>query len=104
MAHLENVPTETIVLNQIEDLFRQSLGFSGRILREFSKANGFGESEARDLILAAGPTIASDYLKQVTSVAQIIERASQSQIDEMVESMEKILVEIRRRNKSASTA
>jgi hypothetical protein len=104
MAHLENIPSQTVILDQIEDLFRQSLAFSGRIIGEFSKSHGFSESETKDLILAAGPLIATDYLKQVTGVAQIIERANQSQIDDMVDSMEKILVDIRKRNKLTDTA
>ena len=99
MSHLENMTPQTVILNQVTDLFRQSFILGERTVLEVAKRNGFSESETKDFLISNSVMVGMEFLKQITQIAQIIERAHPKEIDKMVESVDLVLVEIRKRNK-----
>lgn len=98
--HTENVPNQVTIVTQIEDLFRQAFIMGERAILEMAKRSDLNEVETKELLISAGPGIGMEFLKQLTGAAQIIERATQKQIDEMVESLGRVLDEIRKRNRA----
>lgn len=99
MAHLENMTPQSVILDQVTDLFRQSFIMGERILVESAKRSGLSESETKELLISNGTMVGMEMLKQITSIAQIVERAASKEIDKMVESVDLVLVEVRKRNK-----
>lgn len=98
MAHLENKTSQETILDQIQDLFRQSFILGERAVIESAKRNGLSESETKELLISNGIPVGMEFLKQITGSAQIIERASPKEIDKMVESIDLVLDEVRKRN------
>lgn len=99
MAHLENMTPQAVILDQVADLFRQSFIMGERAVLEAAKRNGLSESETKDLLISNAIPVGMEFLKQITSIAQIIDRASPKEIDKMVESVDLVLTEVRKRVK-----
>jgi hypothetical protein len=100
MEHLENKTSQEVILDQIQDLFRQSFILGERAVIESAKRNGLSESETKELLISNGIPVGMEFLKQITGVAQILERTSPKEVDKMVESIDLVLDEVRKRNKS----
>ena len=57
------------------------------------------ESDIKELMLSNGTPVGMEILRQITSIAQVVERANPKEIDKMVDSIDLVLVEVRKRNK-----
>ena len=98
MEHLENKSCQEVILDKVHDLFRQSFIMGERAVLESAKRNGLSESETKELLISNGIPVGMEFLKQITNIAQIVERASHKEIDKMVESVDLVLAEVRKRN------
>jgi hypothetical protein len=99
MPHLEDKPVQDLIIDQIQEIFRQSFIMGERAVLEAAKRNGLSESETKELLIANGLPIGMEFMKQITNTAQIVERANPKDVDKMIESMDLVLDYVRKKNK-----
>lgn len=99
MPHLEDKPVQNIIIDQIEEIFRQSFIMGEHAVLESAKRNGLSETDTRELVISHGLPIGLEFMRQITNTAQIVERANPKEIDKMVESMDLVLDYVRKKFK-----
>jgi hypothetical protein len=101
MGHPENIPIHTALVDQIEELYRQSFILAEKLVAESIERVGLQEGDLKDLVIAALPMVALELRNQMSSIAQFVDQANSSQIDRMHDAVQKVVDELRRRNGAA---
>jgi len=96
MGHIENESQEALFARQVESMMRESFILAERIVRE--AADRLGSAVRDEFYASTVPMVAERLYGNFHNIAQLLNQATQKDIDAVYDSTENVLAAVRKMN------